>query len=281
MSERIIRESDLELATEAFGNPEHPAVLLLMGGGASMLWWPEAFCEQLATHGRYVIRIDQRETGRSTPYVPGGPSFSFVDLIEDTFRILDGYALPAAHYVGMSFGGIIAQYAALEQPSRVRSLTTISSSPAGIDKPHLPGMSEAYHAHLEAAEAVDWSDRDQAIAYMVKEASLVAGAAHPPRENDVRDLAARDYDRAGGHPSSSNFNWQGGERWQGRLPELRPPLLVIHGTADPVYPIEHGEAFLQVVAGARLVRIPGGGHELHPDDWKTIIAAIAEHTSAA
>src|SRR5215207_10194730 len=105
MSERIIHTQRLDIATETFGDPAHAPVLLIMGGGASMLWWPEAFCERLAGHGRNVIRYDQRETGRSTPYDQGGPRFSYDDLIDDTMRIVDGYGLPAAHVVGMSFGG--------------------------------------------------------------------------------------------------------------------------------------------------------------------------------
>lgn len=281
MRERIIHTRGLHIATEAFGDPAHAPVLLIMGGGASMLWWPAPFCERLAGHGRYVIRYDQRESGRSSPYDPGGRPFSYDDLVDDTMRILDGYGLPAAHLVGMSFGGMIGQMAALKHPLRVRSLTAISSSPVGIDTSRLPAMSEAYRQHLAAAETVDWSDRGQAIASMVQEARLVAGTAHPVQEAAVRALVARDYDRAGGYPSASNFTWQGGEQWQGRLPELQPPLLVMHGTADPVYPIEHGKEFLKVVAGARLVGIPGGGHELHADDWDTMIAAIAEHTNHA
>jgi pimeloyl-ACP methyl ester carboxylesterase len=281
MSERIIHTQGLDIATEAFGDPTHAPVLLIMGGGASMLWWPEAFCERLADHVRLVIRYDQRESGLSTPFVESGPAFSYLDLVEDTMRILDGYGLAAAHVVGMSFGGMIGQYAAIEYPERVRSLTVIGSSPAGIDTSHLPGMSEAFNAHLAAAEAVDWSDRAQAIAYMVDEARIGAGPTHPFHEAEVRAFIARDYDRAGGYASASNFNWLGADRWKGRLPELRPPLLVIHGTADPVYPIAHGEEFLKVVAGARLVRLFGGGHELHLDDWDTMIDAIAEHTSHA
>lgn len=281
MSERIIHSRGLDIATEAFGDPAHAPVLLIMGGGASMLWWPEAFCECLADHGRLVIRYDQRESGLSTPIVEIGLAVSYRDLVEDTMRILDGYGLAAAHLVGMSFGGMIGQYAAIEYPERVRTLTVISSSPAGIDTSHLPAISEAYNAHLAAAEAVDWSDRAQVITYMVDEVRIVAGPAHLFHEAEVRAFIARDYDRAGGFTIASSFTWQGAERWKGRLPELRPPLLVIHGTADPVYPIAHGEEFLKAVAGARLVRLLGGGDELHPDDWDTMIDAIAEHTSRA
>ena len=128
-----------------------------------MLWWPESFCARLAGRGRYVIRYDQRETGLTT-YAPAGSSYTLADLAEDMTRVLDGYAIPATHIVGMSLGGMAAQIAALEQPSRVLSLTAISSSPVGIDTSHLPGFSDAYTAHMAEADSVDWSDREQVIA---------------------------------------------------------------------------------------------------------------------
>jgi pimeloyl-ACP methyl ester carboxylesterase len=281
MSERIIHTQGLDIATEAFGDPAHAPVLLIMGGGASMLWWPAPFCEQLAGRGRYVIRYDQRDTGRSTKVVAGDPPYTLDDLAADAVRVLDAYALPGAHLVGMSLGGIIGQLVALQHPTRVLSLTAMSSSPFGVDTSRLPQSSEAYRQHLATAEHVEWSDREQVIAYSLAEARLLAGTAHPFAADAARAFYERDYDRSGGYATLANFEWRGGEPWQGRLPELQPPLLVIHGTADPVYPIAHGEEFLKVVAGARLVRVPGGGHELHPDDWDTMIDAIAEHTCHA
>ena len=276
MSERIVRENGLELATEAFGDPAVLPVLLIMGGMASMLWWPEEFCERLAKHGRHVIRYDQRDTGRSTKDPPGEPRYTLDDLVDDAIRVLDGYAIPAAHVVGMSVGGLVGQIAALKYPSRVLSLTAISSSPVGTDKSHLPGFSDAYAAHSAAADEVDWSDRTQVIAYLVKDARMVAGTAHPFEEAQARASIERDYDRAGGYLSAAtnHATLKVGDAWRGRLHELKAPLLVIHGTADPVYPVEHGVA----LAGAKLVRLDGGGHELHRADWDAIVGAIVEHT---
>jgi pimeloyl-ACP methyl ester carboxylesterase len=114
MSECVIRVNGLEIATEAFGDPTHSPVLLIMGAMASMLWWPEGFCERLANHGRYVIRYDNRDTGLSTKYPPGEPRYTFDDMVDDAIRVLDGYAIPAAHVVGMSLGGMIGQIAALK-----------------------------------------------------------------------------------------------------------------------------------------------------------------------
>jgi pimeloyl-ACP methyl ester carboxylesterase len=193
--------------------------------------------------------------------------------------VLDAYALPAAHLVAMSLGAIVGQLVALKHPSRVLTLTAISSPPFGMDTSHLPRSADAYQEHLAAAEDVDWSDRAQVIEHSVTESRLIAGTAHPFAEEATRAFVERDYDRSRGYSTLSNFEWRGGDAWRGRLHEMQAPLLVIHGTADPVYPIAHGVALAETVASAKLVRLAGGGHELHRADWDTIIGAIVEHTS--
>jgi pimeloyl-ACP methyl ester carboxylesterase len=280
MTERMIRIGGLELAAQSFGDASRPPILLIMGGMASMLWWPDALCEQLAGHGRYVIRYDNRDTGHSTKYPPGKPGYTFDDMVDDVFRVLDGYAVPSAHIVGMSLGAMIGQVAALKHPSRALSLTAISSSPVGMDTSHLPQFSDAFMARMAAAEEVDWSDRSQVIACMVEDSRVLAGTARAFEEAEVTAFVERDYDRAGGYLSATNHgSLEVGDAWRGRLHEMKAPLLVIHGTADPVYPIEHGAALAAAVAGASLVRLEGGGHELHPAHWDTITTAIVTHTA--
>lgn len=167
---------------------------------------------------------------------------------------------------------------ALKYPSRVLSLTAISTSPVGIDTSHLPGTSEAYMKHSAEGADVDWSSRDQVVEFIVKDAQAIAGTAHPFDEERTRSFVEQDYDRSGGLLSATNhFLLKGGEGRKGDLQELKVPLLVIHGTADPIFPVEHGAAFAEIVAGAKLVRLEGGGHELHPDDWATIVAVLAAH----
>jgi pimeloyl-ACP methyl ester carboxylesterase len=96
----------------------------------------------------------------------------------------------------------------------------------------------------------------------------------------ARAFIERDYDRSGGYLSATNHaSLKIGDAWRGRLHEIKAPLLAIHGTADPVYPIEHGEALVAAVPGASLVTLDGGGHELHKAHWETIIAAIIRHTA--
>ncbi|TIM21498.1 MAG: alpha/beta hydrolase, partial [Mesorhizobium sp.] len=210
--------------------------------------------------------------------------YTFDDMADDAIRVLDGYGIAKAHVVGMSMGGMIAQLVALKHPSRVISLTAISTSPVGTDTSQLPGMTEAYMKHSAEGADVDWSERDQAVDFIVKDAHAIAGTAHPFDEKRTRAFVEQDYDRSGGLLSATNHFMlksgedRGGEDGKGRLHELKVPLLVIHGTEDPIFPIEHGAALAEAVAGARLVRIEGGGHELHPDDWTVIVDAIVAHS---
>lgn len=276
----MTKAAEPEIVSQTFGDPAHAPMLLIMGAMASMLWWPEAFCRKLAGKGLFAIRYDNRDTGRSTKYAPGEPPYTFDDMVDDAICVLDNHGVAKAHVVGMSMGGMIAQLVALKYPSRVVSLTAISTSPIGIDTSHLPGTTEAYLKHSAEGAKVDWSDRAQVVDYIVKDAHAIAGTAYPFDEKRTRAFVEQDYDRSGGFLSATNHFMlktgedQGSEDRKARLHDLKVPLLVIHGTADPIFPVEHGAALAEAVAGARLVRIEGGGHELHPDDWPAIIDAI-------
>ena len=277
---KTVRIGETEIATEAFGDPAHPPVLLIMGGAASMLWWPEAFCGRLAERGRFVIRYDQRDTGLSTKYPPGQPGYGMDDVVEDAFAVLDAYRIPSAHFVGFSLGGMIGQVAALKDPRRVNSLTVISSSPIGGDQTRLPPSGDAWLDHMN--EEVDLADRAATIDYMVEDSRLVAGVAAPFDAIEMRAFIERDFDRSDGYLSGANHSilFDIDQEWRDRLSLLNVPLLVIHGTADPVFPHGHGDALAQSVDGARLVKLDGGGHELHPVHWDRIIGGIIEHSDS-
>jgi pimeloyl-ACP methyl ester carboxylesterase len=277
MRGRTISKDGVEMAAEAYGDPAHPTILLIMGAMASMLWWPQAFCEALAGRGFHVIRYDNRDTGRSSKYEPGAPSYSFDDMADDAVRVLDGYGVAAAHIAGMSMGGMLAQMVALRYPGRTLSLTAISTSPLGIDT-SLPSMTDTYKAHGAKGESVDWSDRASTIDYMVEDVRMITGSGRRFDEAGTRAFVEADYDRSGGFLNAINhFMLKGGSDWTGRLGDLEAALLVIHGTSDPIFPIEHGEALAGAVQDATLLRIEGGGHELNRQDWPAIIEAIARH----
>lgn len=277
MSERMIRNEDITIATQSFGDPEKPSILLVMGAMASMLWWPEDFCRDLAAKGFHVIRYDNRDTGLSTTFPPGEPTYTIDDMAGDAFAVLDGYGLSAAHVVGMSLGGMIAQRIALSHPERVLSLTLISTSPLGIDG--LPDMTAEYAAHAASGEAVDWSDTQSILDFMLRDVAMIASRKHPHDAAAARRFLTTDIGRARSFASATNhFILPEGETPpEAAASRITSRLLVIHGSEDPLFALPHGEALAEAVPGARLVVIDGGGHEIHPADAPRIVAEIAAH----
>jgi pimeloyl-ACP methyl ester carboxylesterase len=278
----MVTTDGVELCTEAFGDPADPPVLLVMGTGGSMLWWDEAFCGMLAARARFVIRYDHRDTGRSTTYEVGRPGYTGADLAADAARVLEGYGIPAAHVVGVSAGGALAQVLALDEPARVRSLVLVSTSSAfGGDRAPLPGPTDELLQFMRSAQA-DWSDADSVVEYLVAYQRVLAGGRRPFDEEHARDLVRRDVQRARNHASVQNHDAiPGDDREHGPLSAIAVPTLVVHGTADPMFPVEHGEALAGEIPGARLLRLEDAGHGVDPADWEALAAAIADHTAGA
>ena len=114
----MIEANGVELCTESFGRPATPPILLIMGIGASMLWWEEGFCTLLAEGGRFVIRYDHRDAGRSVTYEPGHPEYTSADdyaelkraqdelneEIEPLKEKLEKDTMTLSQYQGMSMG---------------------------------------------------------------------------------------------------------------------------------------------------------------------------------
>ncbi len=272
-----------ELCVDTVGDRGDPAVLLIMGGAASMDRWEDPFCERLADAGRYVIRYDHRDTGGSTSYPPGEPGYTGDGLAADPLGILDRLGIERAHLVGLSMGGGIAQRIAVEHPERVLSLTLMSTSPAGSGGPELPPMSDELHDVFfgEQPAEPDWSDREAAIAFLLEGERPYVGARGLD-EQAMRTVLGRVYDRSASMPSANNhFMVDGSEMAHARLAEIAVPTLVIHGTHDPLLPLPHGEALAREIPGAKLLVIDGLGHELPPWAWDDVLPALIAHTDGA
>jgi pimeloyl-ACP methyl ester carboxylesterase len=151
VAERIIQAGGVELCTEPFGDPADRPILLVQGIGASMLWWDEGLCRTLSGSGRFVIRYDHRDTGRSVTYQPGHPSYTAADLLADAAGVLDAYSIDSADVVGVSAGGAFAQLLALEFPDRIRSLVLISTSPAAPGERELPIPTDRFRRSVSTA----------------------------------------------------------------------------------------------------------------------------------
>jgi pimeloyl-ACP methyl ester carboxylesterase len=257
------------IASSTFGSPSDPAVLLIGGAGASMDWWAPEFCTRLAAGGRFVLRYDHRDTGESEGWPPGEPGYTGADLVTDAAGVLDTYGVSAAHVVGMSMGGAIAQQLALSHPARVRSLALLSTS-GGPGDADLPGMSA-----VEDVPEPDWTDDEAVVAYLVEGQRVLS--AGPFDADEVRELARTAVSRTKNHESSQKNHHAtegGGGPWRSRLPSIDVPTVVIHGDADPLFPLPHGEALAREIPGARLVVLPHTGHEFPRRNWPLVVPEL-------
>jgi pimeloyl-ACP methyl ester carboxylesterase len=280
MTERMIEANGVELCTESFGDAADPPILLVMGLGASMLWWEEDFCGMLAAGKRFVIRYDHRDTGRSVTYEPGRPPYSAADLLTDAVAVLDAYGIAAAHVVGVSAGGALAQRLALDYPDRVRSLILISTSPAAPTGRALPPPTDEFGRFVGAA-GPDWSDAASVIDYRVDYARLLAGGMRVFDEPAARALVRREAERARDLAALQNHSMiAGDDRPRAGLSAIAAATVVIHGGADPMFPIEHGQALAEAIPHASLLVLDDAGHGVAGPDWQVIARTILDRTGA-
>jgi pimeloyl-ACP methyl ester carboxylesterase len=278
MNEEIRKINGVEICTESFGSADQPSILLIMGAMASMVWWDREFCLRLAQKGRFVIRFDNRDVGRSIWYPPGETHYSLHDLADDAVGVLDSFGIAKAHFVGMSLGGMIAQIVALKYQNRVSSITAIASS-IFADRPDLPPIEDDILAYHASAATVVWEDEKSVRDYLVGGWRLLSGSRHAFDEEQATALANEEIRRSNNLPSMFNHaRLAGGEELYGKAAGLRIPVLVIHGTEDPVLPYPHGKALADAIPGAKLVTLEGAGHELHRNDWDLVISEILAHT---
>jgi pimeloyl-ACP methyl ester carboxylesterase len=272
----MIEVDGVELHAETFGDPADPPILLIMGIGSSGDYWEPAFCEALT--GRYVIRYDHRDTGRSVSYPPGKPGYRAEALISDAVGVLDALGLAKAHIVGISMGGAIAQELVLGWPDRVSTLTLMSTT-AGFGDPDLPGVDPRIH---QSTPEPDWTDRAAVIEYLVADLRLYASTKRPFDEAAAREVATIVAERTRNPESAARNHYAapgGGGSWRHRLPEITAPTLVLHGTDDPLFPLPHGVALAREIPHARLVELPDTGHEITRADWPTVVREVLAHTS--
>ncbi|WP_326565891.1 alpha/beta fold hydrolase [Amycolatopsis rhabdoformis] len=283
-----IGPSGIDLAYERFGDPDDPPVLLIMGGGAQMINWPEQFCQALVDHHLHVIRFDNRDSGHSTRFddapVPdiaaaaGGDfataSYTLSDLAADTVGLLDHLGIASANLVGASLGGMIGQMVAIEHETRVRTLTSIMSTTGapGVGEPDFTAFAELGQPPTTKDEFVDWQVRAMRIS---------ASPGFEFDESAVKDRAARTFDRGYsllGMHRQAIATLASGDR-TARLEQLTVPTLVIHGDADRMCDLSGGRATAAAIPGAELVVVPGMGHNLPRELWADFATRIADHVT--
>jgi pimeloyl-ACP methyl ester carboxylesterase len=280
----------ITLCYETFGDPSHPPLLLIMGLATQMIAWPDHFCRDLAGHGFYVVRFDNRDIGRSTHMDFRAPTTSQLltrrflpeqydlgDMAEDTHNLIRELGIAPVHVVGASMGGMIAQTVVARHPEDARSLTSIMSTTGSqrVGRPH-PAVYRSFIAKRP-------EEREAAIESAVKFFSFVGS---PPPAQDLEFIRTsisaaldRDTDRFGGIRQLGAILKSGNRTKEVRT--ITAPTLVIHGDSDRLVNRSGGVATARAIAGSKLLEIEGMGHDLPAVFHRRIIDAIAEHAHAA
>ena len=252
-----VEANGVTLGVEHFGDAAAPLVLL--AGGTTMLSWPDALCEALASGGRHVVRYDLRDSGASTTVSSKAPAYTLRDLAADAAALARELDDRPAHLAGIAVSGMVAQIAALEHPAAFSALTLAGTRPVapGPVDDDLPDHDAATMKRLFSRSMPDWADR-AAVAEFAAAGAEILG-------NDpaaARATAERIWDRTPGtDPAVQMANQMGTvfakldckPRWRKRLPELAIPALVVHGRRDPFFPVGNGEAIAREIPGARLL----------------------------
>jgi pimeloyl-ACP methyl ester carboxylesterase len=280
-----VEANGLEFEYDTFGEADAPPLLLIMGLGAQMISWDEGFCELLAGRGFRVVRFDNRDVGLSTKLdhletpelsaVVGGsesPPYRLEDLADDAAGVLEALGIDAAHVVGASMGGFVAQLLAIRHPSRVLSLTSIMSATGGLAD-NVPATPEATEALLKPPPA----DREGLIEHGVWVSSRISGPEHfDPEEARRKRIRAIDRSVSVAGTARQLAAIAAARSRAEQLGALEVPTLVVHGEADPLVPVENGRRTAEAIPGARLLLLPTMGHDLPAPCWPEIVDAIAE-----
>jgi pimeloyl-ACP methyl ester carboxylesterase len=284
----IAQANGIEIAYETVGEPDDPALLLIMGLGTQLLYWREEFCRMLAERGFHVIRFDNRDVGLSTKmeHAPapdvgaalrgdtGTASYTLDDMADDTAGLLDALGISEAHVVGRSMGGMIAQTLAIRHRDRVRSLVSIMSTTGapGVGQPRPEVVGPVLLARPP-------SEREEYLEDVVGKWRLIASPGYPADESELRELVAAAYDRSY-YPIGTGRQFlaivASGDRTEA-LRGLDVPTLVIHGADDPLVDASGGRATAEAIPGAELMLVPGMGHDLPRELWPRLVDAICDH----
>jgi len=278
--EKLVQSGDAQLATVARGEPKKGTISLAMGATASMLWWPEALVQGVIDGGYQVIIFDHRDTGHSTTRPPGDVSYDLSDLAGDLMAILDAYGIRQAHLAGMSLGGYLAQINALRHPERVLSLTLIASEPFGISY-EAEGIDDDFMAHFATMASLDWTNSEAVAAYLLRIAELSAGSRSPFDRSEALERIKGELSRTSSMQSAFNHSMvEGSIDLQQTAAHLSCPVLLIHGSNDPIISITAAHMAKQVIPRSELMILEGVGHELLSQDAPAIAQRIVAHCSA-
>ena len=291
--EKFLNVGDLRIWCETFGEKTNPALLLIMGGGCQGIMWPTELCERLAKENFYVIRYDHRDMGLSSPVDYKKNPYDLMDLSKDAIGILDALEIQKADCVGISMGGLITTLLGCYYPDRISSIVPIAitsdfstyldpseNNPSPLPKPNKECLK--YLSYF--VERIDQIEtKEEKISLYVRGWEILNGSKISFDKDLYGDLIAQSMERMRYAQGYNNQNAAMGaslEQLKEVLPLIKVPTHIIHGTEDPFFSIEHGEALAKAIPGSRLTILQGMGHIINPyfyDDLINIIKANAGH----
>lgn len=296
MTNQQLAANGITITYDDAGPRDAPVILLVMGLGGQLTLWPDEFVAALNAHGFRTIRYDNRDVGLSTRFDAAGvpnvrwmivksllglsprAPYSLRDMAHDGMALLDALGVERAHVAGASMGGMIAQHMAAHWPQRILSLTSIMSTTGNRRLPR---------ARPEAMRALAGrpmsGDPEAMIAYAKKAAYIIGSPAYPPDPDRLDRRVRNDFERAWYPPGFARQMAAivaDGDR-RAMLRTIKVPTLVIHGEDDPLVPMAGGEDTARNISGARLMTIPGMGHDLPLALVDTLADAVAEHVRGA
>ena len=274
----VVSFNGTEIYTESFGSKDDPAILLIMGAASSMIWWEEEFCKKLSKRGFFVIRYDNRDTGKSTTYEPLKPGYTLSDMAEDAIHILDAYSIEKAVIMGMSLGGMLTQLIAVKYPQRVNAIVLLASLYISKEFDNLLKSPDDVNELFSQFANFNPKDEDELLEFAFKQSSTTNKSNRPHDEKHIREMIKLDIKRARDYNSRINhFFVKPKEEEMNmllKINEINVPALVVHGTKDVVVPYAQGKMLAKTIPGAVLYTMEGAGHEINALDYDGVIDKI-------
>lgn len=277
---QLVDVGPVELWVDHNGPPDGDPVVLLAGADTPGFRWAPSFVDRLVAAGHRVIRYDHRDCGRST-LLGTDAGYLLGDLASDLVALLDHFGVDDAHLVGRSMGGMVAQVMALDHADRVASLTLLSTTP-GVDDERLPGPDDEFvDKMMRRLYDGPPDDHRGRVEWLVEFAEYVSGTAYP-LDLEAEVVLADAQLRTGWTPESGHgVAAFGSPSRVDRLHEIQQPTMVVHGTADPVLPVEHGQALALGIQGAVYVEVDRLGHEAPAALLDELAPTVLHHLAAS
>lgn len=276
------KNGNCEIHYEITCKGDGPALVLVAGLGEQIgsVEFPAEQCELFANAGFSVVRIDNRDTGLSGPSEVDA-AYTLLDMADDVAAVVNDLGGGPVHVLGASLGGFIARWFVIRRPELSLSLTVVmSGSGAGPadDGPQVDPAVREKNASILAA-----LPRDEAIENGVGYWRWLWGNGYPFPEQFIRERLACSIDRAYrpdglGRQLRAAIATEG--LWKAQT-QIKVPTLILHGGEDPYFPLAHGEAISQRIAGAKLWADPLMGHIMHQEQWAELATRVKELAAAS